>query len=145
MKKILSTVFLVILLLVLVLAVAAAPAAAADRENLSVGRLTITKDIVGAAYCSVSKVMVAVTDWTLTKAQALCKYIDLTASGSGDSVIVPTAFLRANDEKVVRNGTDSTVTFKKYGGTGVSIASGKTATIRYNGSDYVRVTADATH
>jgi len=46
---------------------------------------------------------------------------------------------------VVRNARDYNVVIKKSGGTGVTIASNKTAVVIHNGSDYIRVTADQTH
>ncbi len=144
MKKILC--FMLIAVMVLVLIAASVPKAdAADRENFSVSVLTVLKEIQGGAFKIASKAMTASTNWTLSKAESLCNMLSLTASGSGDSVIVPTAYLRTGDVKIVRNASDAEVTIKKYGGTGVAVAAGKTAIVIYNGSDYVRVTADATH
>ncbi len=144
-KKICKTIFTILLVLALALAVSVPKSEAADRENFSVGVLTVLKEIGGAAFRTVSKVMTASTNWTLTKAQALCTFVKMTACGCGDSAIVPTAYLKTGDMKIVRNETDDSVTFKAYGQTGVSIASGKTAILIYDGTDYRRVTADATH
>ena len=44
---------------------------------------------------------------------------------------------------VIVNTTANTATCKKTAGAGVAIATGKTAMIRHNGTDYVRVTPDA--
>jgi hypothetical protein len=137
--------FSFILAILLVVFSVCPPAAAADREDFTVTKLTVLQEIVGAGFKIASKAMTAATDWTLSRAESLCNMLSLAASGSGDSVIVPTALLRTGDVKIVRNATDSAVTIKKYGGTGVEIAAGKTAIVVYNGSDYVRVTADATH
>jgi len=141
MKKTIIALLLSVFLLVSL----SSPVLAADRENFSVGKLTVLKKMLGAAVESVSKAMTAGVDWTLSKIEALATFLTVTGSGSSDSIIVPTAYLRTGDIKIVRNETDGGVYIKAYGETGFEIATGKTAIAIYNGTDYVRITADATH
>ena len=145
MKKLLSFILVVVFLMFTVV-IAPVPVSAADRQNFSVGELTILKDIVGAAFKIATKAMANSTNWTLSKAESLCNFLKLTGSGSSDSVIVPLAFLKTGDVKVIRNGTDHAIIFKKYGGTSyVSIPTGNTAIVVYDGSNYVRVTENVAH
>jgi len=137
--------FIIVLLAVFFLVALSGPLVAADREDFSVSKLTVLKKILGTSFETASKAMVAGTDWTLSKVESLATFLTVTASGSSDAIIVPTAFLRTGDVKIIRNATDGGVYIKKYGGTGFEIATGKTAIAIYNGSDYVRITADATH
>jgi len=82
-------------------------------------------------------------DWVLSAAEMLCALL-ITDSGSGDANIIESGGV-AGRIRVVRNGANGTVTIKESGETGVSIATGKTAVVMHNGTDYIRVTADATH
>jgi len=90
-----------------------------------------------------SKASVAVTgaDVTLTQAQAACRYLTTTGILSGNrNVIVP------NDwEGIVycSNTGAFTTTFKTSGGSGVVVAQGKRAILLADGTNVVRVTADA--
>jgi 2-keto-3-deoxy-6-phosphogluconate aldolase len=59
---------------------------------------------------------------------------------SGHNVILPTT---TDAIYVVFNNTTFTATFKTSGGTGVAVATGLSAWIRCDGTNYVRVTADA--
>jgi len=81
-------------------------------------------------------------DWVMSESEA--KSILLTvSSGSGTpSIIAPSA---SGKLYMLRNAANIAVTLKRSGGTGISVASGKTAILMDNGSDYVRVTGDATH
>lgn len=147
MNKLFRSIFTVVLAVLLMVSVVGVPVAkAADRENSIVTNLTVLGKIIGTSLSYTTKAM-AVANWTLTKAQSLVTFIQVTQSPSGYSIVVPTAFLRTGDLKVIRNagGDSAAVTIKPYGGTGISVAAGKTAIVMYNGSDYVRVTADATH
>lgn len=102
--------------------------------------------ITGMALKIATKAMTEATDWTLSAAEAICNILIITASGSGDAIIAPTLTSTTTSRiYVVRNATDSTVTIKKSAGTGVDIAPGKTAAVYWSGTDYVRMTADATH
>jgi len=90
-----------------------------------------------------SKASVAVTgaDVTLTQEQAACRYLTTTGILSGNrNVIVP------NDwEGIVycSNTGAFTTTFKTSGGSGVVVAQGKRASLLADGTNVVRVTADA--
>ena len=100
--------------------------------------------ITGLATKETTHVFTTLADWTLSATEMICNLL-ITSSGSGGAnIIAPAAPGR---EYVVRNAGDGTVTIKKSAGTGVSIASGKTATVRYSATaaDYIRITADATH
>jgi hypothetical protein len=138
MKKIICTIFIMFLLL----AVTVPPVVAADKENFTVTNLTVLGKIAGAGYDVFTKSMAGTADWVMSRAQALCNILIVTGSPSGQSIIAPA-------EKrmyIVRNsGGSGAVIIKKSGGSGVSIASGKTAIVIWSGSDYVRVTEDATN
>lgn len=90
-----------------------------------------------------SKASVAVTpaDVTLTQAQAACRYLTTTGILTGNcNVIVP------NDWEgiVYCNNTGAyTTTFKTAGGAGVVVAQTKRAILLADGTNVVRVTADA--
>lgn len=91
---------------------------------------------------SVTHVFNTLADWTLSATEAL-KTILVTSSGSGGaSIVAPNESGRVY---VVRNAGTGAVTIKISGGSGVSVAIGKTAMVWHNGTDYVRITADATH
>ena len=82
------------------------------------------------------------TDWTLNPASE-AKYMYLTASSASSScnIIAPDV---QGTIYIVRNTTyAATITIKKTAGTGIAIAAGKTAAVIHNGSDYVRLWADA--
>jgi hypothetical protein len=82
----------------------------------------------------------AAVAWTLSAAEM--QDIIVTASnanGAVDAIATPTA----GKIYIVANSTGQALTFKASGQTGVTIASTKTAIVRGNGTDFVRVTADA--
>ena len=90
-----------------------------------------------------SKASVAVTaaDVTLTQAQAACRYLTTTGVLTGNrNVIVP------NDWEgiVFCNNTGAfTTTFKTSGGSGIVVAQTKRAHLLADGTNVVRITADA--
>ena len=91
-----------------------------------------------------SKASVAVTaaDVTLTQAQAACRYLTTTGAitGANRNVIVP------NDWEgiVYCNNTGAfTTTFKTSGGSGIVVAQTKRAHLLADGTNVVRITADA--
>mgnify|MGYP001222480341 FL=1 len=139
MKKVICSIFILLCLL----AVFASPVIAADRENYSITNLTILGKVKGFGLDVATKAMTGAADWTLTRAEALCNLLIVTASPSTKSIIAPAAYRMY----IVRNaGSDSAaVNIKVSGGTGIDVAAGKTAIVIYNGTDYVRVTGDATH
>ena len=82
-------------------------------------------------------------DWVLSAAEMLCSLM-VTSSGSGDANIIESGGT-AGRIRIIRNGAAGTVTILESGQTGIAIATGKTAVVMHNGTDYIRVTADATH
>lgn len=81
------------------------------------------------------------TDLTLTAAQYQCPVLRITGTPGGNfNLIAPDT---AKAFFIVENTTPSTCTIKKSAGTGVAIATAKTAQVRHSGTDYTRVTADA--
>ena len=90
-----------------------------------------------------SKTFTAGEDWTLSESEAKSMFLVL-ASGSGTPSIID-AYSASGNIKIVRNAANINVICKVSGGTGITVASGKTAILLLNSTDYVRVTADATH
>lgn len=86
-------------------------------------------------------------DWTLSASEAKSIYLSVTSGSTGVNIIAPNVsgriYIVRVDTTVLGGGTGCTI--KKSAGTGIAIASGKTATVIHNGSDYVRVTADQSH
>ena len=115
--------------------------------QLSTSAITVTSYTDYRAWVTpnhvTSKASVAVTaaDVTLTAAQAACRYLTTTGVLTGNrSVIVP------NDWEgiVYCNNTGAfTTTFKTYAGAGIVVAQTKRAHLFADGTDVVRITADA--
>ena len=63
-----------------------------------------------------------------------------TVDTAGAAIVAPAT---AGKRYTVVNQTAQTITIKKTGGTGVGVATTKSAIVEYVGSDYVRITADA--
>lgn len=80
-------------------------------------------------------------DWTLTSAEMASQI--LTCTGTADAGCAAIATPTAGKVYILSNATGQTVTIKASGQTGVGIANTKTAMVRGNGTDFVRVTADA--
>jgi hypothetical protein len=81
------------------------------------------------------------TDLTLTATQYAYPRLNITGTpGGAFNVIAPNA---ADTEFMVINQTASACTIKKSGGTGITIAANKAAKVWHNGTDYIRLTADA--
>lgn len=80
-------------------------------------------------------------DWTLSTTER--KATILTATGTADAGVAAIATPTAGKIYIVINATGQALTIKASGQTGVSIANTKTAIVRGNGTDFVRVTADA--
>lgn len=81
-----------------------------------------------------------VADWTLSATEETQTWLKGTNS-SGDVNIIATPTLGA--VKTVTNGTASNMTIKANGGTGVTIATIKTADVVGDGTDFTRKTPDA--
>ena len=82
-------------------------------------------------------------DWTLSASEKKAKLLVVTNADAAANIIGPAE----KREYILRNASGQAITIKKTGGTGVAVANGKTAIVRYSSSvgDYIRVTADATH
>lgn len=82
-------------------------------------------------------------DWTLSATEKKAAVLVASNADAAANIIGPAE----NREYVLRNASGQAITIKKTGGTGVAVANGKTAVVRYSSSvaDYIRVTADATH
>lgn len=80
------------------------------------------------------------SDWTLSASEDNSLILTVTNSGGATNINAP-----ATEGKcyIVSNGTGSNCTILVSGQSGVTIATNKTAMVRCNGTDYVRVTADA--
>jgi len=106
---------------------------------------TITSPNITYGVMATPHNYVAHADWTLSTAEAAYLLL-VTSSGDGTNsniVVYPTP--TAGKMYVVRNGSVQNNIIKPSGGTGITIASGKTASVIFWGSDFIRVTADATH
>lgn len=84
--------------------------------------------------------------WTLSTTEQRAKVLYMkSCGGTGSSIVAPSEEGRIY---TVFNHCGYTVTIKKSGGTGVSIANGKVASVMYFTSsattDYMRITADQT-
>jgi len=81
-------------------------------------------------------------NYTATVEQYQCLTLSITAGviSAGRSIILP---LIAEAEYWVTNNTAQTVTFIGATGTGVAVATTKSARIRCDGTNYIRMSADA--
>ena len=84
----------------------------------------------------------ATTTWTLSAADLAKLIVEKsgTTGGSTDIVATPTT---GKIYIVYNNGTGSNIVFKATGQTGVTVATAKSAIVMGNGTDFIRVTADA--
>jgi hypothetical protein len=84
----------------------------------------------------------ATTTWTLsaTELNKLIVEKSGTTGGSTDIIATPTS---GKIYLVYNNGTGSDIVFKATGQTGVTVATAKSALVMGNGTDFIRVTADA--
>jgi hypothetical protein len=83
------------------------------------------------------------TDWRLSSTEAKSMILILSSGSGTPSIVDP--YSSTGAVKIIRNAGNVAITTKMSGQTGVSVASGKTAVLMMTGTDYVRVTADATH
>ena len=106
---------------------------------------TITSPNVTYGVTATQHDYTAHEDWTLSTTEATYLLL-VTSSGDGtDSNIVVYPTPSNGQLYVVRNGSVQNNVIKPSGGTGITIASGKTASVIFWGTDFIRVTADATH
>ncbi len=91
-----------------------------------------------------SKVYSAAEAWTLSTTEAKSTLL-IVSSGSGSPTIIAPAI--SGKIFILRNAANANVdvTLKVSGLTGITVACGKTAVLINNGTDYIRVTGDATH
>jgi len=113
----------------------------------SAGTIT-TAEAFNESRPKIVTILMADVDYILSVAEALCDILLVTGSTSGAAIIAP-AVAESGISRIytVRNGGADAAGFeiKASGGTGVTVATGKTASVYYNGSDYARTTADATN
>lgn len=78
----------------------------------------------------------AAADWTLTSNESLAEVLTCTNAGAAVKAIIP-----ASDGKqyIIKNSCGYTLTVKTTSSTGITIATGKTATIRYVDSDFIKI------
>lgn len=81
-------------------------------------------------------------NYTVSADRYRCPVLSITAGviSTGRSIILP---LTAEAVYFVTNNTAQTVTFIGASGTGVAVATTKSAIIRCDGTNYIRITADA--
>lgn len=81
--------------------------------------------------------------WTLSTAEAKSLFLVGQNATSAVDIVAPAV---NGQTYILRNEDDSSaMTLKVSGQTGISVAAARTAMVRCNGTDYVRVTADQTH
>lgn len=79
-------------------------------------------------------------DWTLSAAEEKTKYLRCTNADAAANILGTGT---DGKEFVVQNSSGEAITIKVSGQSGVQIANGKSAMVVGNGTDFVRVTADA--
>lgn len=81
------------------------------------------------------------TDLTLSASQYSCPILAVGGTPGGNfNIIGPNT---SGALFWITNSTANTLTIKKSGGTGIAIATGKSAMVRHDGTDYIRMTLDA--
>jgi hypothetical protein len=106
---------------------------------------TITSPNVTFGVTATQHDYTAHADWTLSTTEATYLLL-VTSSGDGTNSNIIAYPTPSNGKLyVVRNGSKQNNIIKPSGGTGITIASGKTASVIFWGTDFIRVTADATH
>lgn len=78
----------------------------------------------------------AAADWVLTSTEAQCGYLICTLASGAANIIAP---VKTGKLFTVQNDSGQTLTIKKSGGTGATVATGKVATFIYNGTDYKKI------
>ncbi|ABO51105.1 hypothetical protein Dred_2595 [Desulforamulus reducens MI-1] len=82
---------------------------------------------------------VAAADWVLSGSEAKSTLLIATNAGGTANIIAPD---RPGLFYVVNNISGQTMTIKKSGGTGVAIATGKTALVMHNGTNFIKITGE---
>jgi len=99
--------------------------------------------VKGLAMSITSKVL-AIADWVMSAVEKLTTLLICTSGSTGTNYIIDSPGT-AGRVFIIRNASNGSIVIKENGQTGVTIAKDKTAVVMHNGTDYVRVTADATH
>jgi hypothetical protein len=105
---------------------------------------TFTGSTLAGAFLSMSSKVLSLADWYLSAADKLITFWTLSSGSNGTNYMIVCSDTEGR-LRVIRNGTNGSVVIKEAGQTGVTIATGKTAVVIHNGTDYVRVSGDATH
>ena len=102
--------------------------------------------VTGQAYAIATHSYTAAETWTLSAAEE-AKTILVVSSGSGSPKIYPSGTTTCTDGKfyIVRNAAKVNVVLKTSDGTGVTIATSKTASAFGWGNDFYRMSADASN
>ncbi len=100
-------------------------------------------NISGLSLSITSKVL-AIADWVLSAVEKLTTLLICTSGSTGTNYIIDSPGT-AGRVFIIRNASNGSIVIKENGQTGVTIAKDKTAVVMHNGTDYVRVTTDATH
>lgn len=93
---------------------------------------------------SIYSKVIDLATWAVSTAEKLYSMWIVTSGSNGTSVITVDGGYTGR-LLIVRNASNGILTIKESGQTGISIAKGTTAVIMHNGTDYIRITADATH
>jgi hypothetical protein len=78
----------------------------------------------------------AAADWVLTSNEAKAKFLSCTNAGGAAKIIAPGV-----EGKIyfIKNASGQTLTVKTSSSTGITIANGKTATVIYFGTDFIKI------
>lgn len=105
---------------------------------------TFSGSTLAGAFLSISSKVLSLADWYLSAADKLITFWTLSSGSNGTNYMIACSDTEGR-LRVIRNGTNGSVVIKEAGQTGVTIAKDKTAVVIHNGTDYVRVSGDATH
>ncbi|MGS0745551.1 hypothetical protein ACU70A_06310 [Syntrophomonas erecta subsp. sporosyntropha] len=81
----------------------------------------------------------AAADWALTNNESKCFLLAVSNAGGAANIIAPN---RPGTMYAISNASGYAITIKKSGGTGVAIATGKTALVIHSGTDYIKITGE---
>lgn len=105
-----------------------------------------TVTLLDTTYNVATHVYTTTADWEMSATEAKAILLSVS-SGSGSTILNIIAPDVSGRLYAVRNGSDNLnwLYIKKSGGTGVAIASNTTAIVIHNGTNYIRLTANAAH
>lgn len=78
----------------------------------------------------------AAATWTLTANESLAEVLSCTNAGGAANIIIPAC---DGKQYIVKNASGQTLTIKTPTSTGITVLTGKTTTVRYVGSDFVKI------